>query len=155
MKQGRGEKGLASLVSHIHSKINNTSSDWKNQENHPDDENVSSQRSLGIHLSPMTNNMATEASSREECHVSHLMSRSKTKPSKKSKSGTSRSQTDTVVAADHRKANRSNKVTELKKSAAPYSKTSPSLPTKQPTISKKKASISNDWLFDDQDMSIN
>lgn len=58
MKHEKGEKGLASLVSHIHSKINKTSSEWSQKEISLDI--GLSQRSLDIQLSPINNQVLAQ-----------------------------------------------------------------------------------------------
>jgi hypothetical protein len=64
------------------------------------------------------------------------------------------SQGEEIHRTDSRKSNRPAKVNDVKK--AHPNRPSLSLPSRHITPPKKKsASIANDWLFDDHDMSIN
>jgi hypothetical protein len=57
LKQDKGERGLATLVSHLHSKINKTTSGFNHStgDAQVEVEQELSQQSLGIILSPMMN----------------------------------------------------------------------------------------------------
>jgi hypothetical protein len=158
MKQGKGEKGLATLVSHIHSKINKTTTGWNKV---TEQEFEFLDRSPELLLSPPTKQVSEHLKENISHEVSlvtissqlsqQLNSRIKTsKSSRKPKSVKGHIEETPRVSQDSRKAS----LGVDQKKVLSSNKTSLSLTPKSAPLSKKKAA-SNDWLFDDFDMSIN